>query len=241
MFGAVNQGGISIFYGKMGSGKTTNAVAQILDFHKRGLPVWCNFHVDVPDGDAPIHYETDPEGILSMRGGLFVLDEAYLMLNSREWASLPKNVFVAFTHVRKLDMTVIVIAQSWMRIDKSIREVSSFAREFRGSSLLGRLYNFVEYEINEMGEIIKGLPVEYEAASKGLSIIRKRVYESFDTDEMFGGAPVPRTWTSANKSVRAGEARADAAAVTTMDPVFGPVRPKASLLQRIRSLGRAGR
>lgn len=202
LFGKVQQGKITIFYGKMGSGKTTNAMAQVLDFHRRGLPVWVNFPVigtpTVRSVAAPISREDDPAGILHMRGGLYVIDEAYLTLNSREWASLPKEVFTAFTHVRKLDMTVVIIAQSWMRIDKSIREVSSIAREFRGSSFFGRAYRYAEYEIDEMGEIIKGEPVEYRAAMPGFSVIGRKVYDAFDTDYLFAKkAPGTKTWPSA--------------------------------------------
>jgi len=201
-FGRVQEGCISIFYGKMGSGKTANAMAQVLDFHRRGMPVWVNFPiVKVPDASrsrSPIYREDDPAGILHMQDGLFVIDEAYLTLNSREWANLPKAVFTAFTHVRKLHMTVIVIAQSWMRIDKSIREVSAYAREFHGSSLFGRMYGYKEYEVDEMGEIIKSEPIEYRSAVRGFSIIRRPVYDAYDTDFLFSGSrAVPRVWPSA--------------------------------------------
>jgi len=210
MFGRVARGKITIFYGKMGSGKTTNAMAQVLDFHRRGLPVWVNFPVTtlppVKGIPSPVWREDDPAGILSMRGGLYVIDEAYLTLNSREWANLPKAVFTAFTHVRKLDMTVVIIAQSWMRIDKSIREVSSIAREFRGSSLFGRAYAYVEYSIDEMGEIVKSEPVEYRSAMPGFSLIGRKVYDAFDTDYLFSKeAPVAKRWESAVVGVRAAE------------------------------------
>jgi len=199
-FGSVEEGKIYIFYGKMGSGKTTNAMRQVLDFHSKGMPVWVNFPiVKLPRAktNAPVWFEEDPAGILSMRDGLYVIDEAYMTLNAREWANLPKAVFTAFTHVRKLHMTVIVIAQSWMRIDKSIREVTTYAREFRGSSVFGKLYQYTEYEVDEMGDIIKGEPVEYASAMPGLSLIRKKVYDAFDTDFLFNDKAFPRDWKSA--------------------------------------------
>lgn len=202
--GEIEEGKIYIYYGKMGSGKTTNAMLQVMKFYKRGSPVWINFPlIDLPDRkgeegkDKMVWYEDDPSGILSMRHGLFVIDEAYMTLNSREWQNLPKSVFTAFTHVRKLDMTVIIIAQSWMRIDKSIREVASYAREFKGSSLFGKMYSYVDYEIDEMGDIIKKPPMEYETAIKGFSIVKKEVYNSFDTDYMFGSAPPHKEWPQA--------------------------------------------
>lgn len=203
MFGNLAPQQIAIFYGKMGSGKTTNAMREVLRFHQMGCPVWVNFPiVKMPkwkkkDMELPVWFEDDPAGILSMRHGLFVIDEAYMTLNAREWQNLPKSVFTAFTHVRKLDMTVIVIAQSWMRIDKSIREVASVAREFHGGSMFGRIYNFTEYEIDEMGDIIKGDPVEYRSAHLGMSFVRKRVYDAFDTDYLFSAEPPTKRWESA--------------------------------------------
>jgi len=231
MFGKIHEGTITIFYGKMGSGKTTNAMAQVLDFHRRGLPVWVNFPIvrlPVSSSTAPIWYEEDPEGILSMRGGLYVIDEAYLKLNSRKWATLPEAVFLAFTHCRKLDMTIIVIAQSWMRIDKSIREISSLAREFRGSKFFGRMYDYVEYEIDEMGEIIKQEPVEFRAAKPGFSLIRKSVYDAFDTDYLFSKAPVEKLWKTALKAP-GGEGAAGGGATVQSAPLRFAPPPPASL------------
>jgi len=201
-FRSLNEGQIYIFYGKMGSGKTTNAMKYVLEFRKRGQKVWINFPLpQLPPlkrgMDLGIWFEDDPAGILAMRDGLFVIDEAYMTLNSREWQNLPKAVFTAFTHVRKLHMTVIVIAQSWMRIDKSIREVSSMAREFKGSSIFGRVYNFEEYEIDEMGEIIKAEHQEMNSPHAGVSLVRKEVYDSFDTDYLFAPDPPKKTWKSA--------------------------------------------
>jgi len=201
MFGSLEEGRIYIFYGKMGAGKTANAVKHVIDFYLRGSPVWVNFPIEkLPkakhDG-SPIWFEDDPAGILSMRDGLFVIDEAYLHLNSREWQNLPKSVFTAFTHVRKLHMTIIIIAQSWMRIDKSIREVASVAREFRGGSFFGRFYTFNDYEVDEMGDIIKSPPIEYVTARKDFSIIRKKHYEAYDTDHLFEQTPPLKHWQSA--------------------------------------------
>lgn len=204
MLGSIHPEIIYIFYGKMGSGKTTNAVKQLLDFRSAGKTCWVNFPIkEVPvwknkkKVEPNVWFEDDPSGILSMRDGLYVIDEAYMVLNSREWANLSKAVFTAFTHTRKLNMTVIVIAQSWMRIDKSIREVATVARQFEGASVFGRLYRYTDYLIDEMGEIIKTEPVEYRTADKGLSVVRKRVYDAFDTDYLFSKEPPPREWRSA--------------------------------------------
>jgi len=109
MLGTIYPEIIYIFFGKMGSGKTTNAVKQILDFRSKGKTVWVNFPIkELPVWkskkveEPKVYYEDDPEGILCMRDGLYVIDEAYLYLNSRDWQNLSKKVFTAFTHVRKI-------------------------------------------------------------------------------------------------------------------------------------------
>lgn len=201
MLGDIQEGCLTIFYGKMGSGKTTNAMKEVLRFWRRGSPVWVNFPItELPKAkgsELDIWREDDPAGIVSMRHGLFVLDEAYMTLNSREWAALPKPVFTAFTHLRKLDMTCIVIAQSWMRIDKSIRELASYAREFRGSALFGYWYDYTEYEVDELGDIVKQEPREYAAARRSFSIVMPQVYRAFDTDYLFTKEGPPKRWESA--------------------------------------------
>lgn len=197
MFGPIQEGFIYIFYGKMGSGKTSNAMKHVLHFHEKNKPVWINFPINYLQGSAPIYLEPDPAGIVCMRNGLYVIDEAYMTLNSREWQNLPKSVFTAFTHVRKLHMSVIIIAQSWMRIDKSIREVATFAREFRGSSFFGKLYRYHEYEVNEIGDIIKTPEPEYLTASRGFTFLNKKTYDAFDTDYLFSEVPSLKYWESA--------------------------------------------
>lgn len=203
MFGAIEQGQVHIFNGKMGAGKTTNAAREVLDFHKRGQPVWTNFPVkQYPDigkkkKHAPIWLEPDLSGILAMDGGLYIIDEAYLTLNSRKWKDLPDKVFTAFRHVRKLHMTVVVLSQSWGDIDVSVKRIASTVRMFEGGRFFGHWYDFVEYSIDEMGEIIKGEPVEYQSARPGFRLIGKKTYDIFDTDYLFDSLREKRTWKSA--------------------------------------------
>jgi len=205
MFGHVEQGKVHIFFGKMGSGKTSNAVYEIQHFHKKGMPVWVNFPLTVEDEGAPIWYEPDVSGLLCMEGGLFVIDEAYMVLNSRKWKDLSDEVFLAFTHVRKLNMTVIVIAQSWKRIDLSIRELATTAREFTGGSLFGRMYKSTEYEVDEAGEIIKLsnplLEIEKESRRRW-SFFGEKTYKAFDTDHLFTHIKRKKTWVSATRGPR---------------------------------------
>jgi len=202
MFGRIQEGQVHIFNGKMGAGKTTNGARELLDFHKRKMPVWVNFPVrSYPEigkkKHAPIWFEDDLSGILAMEGGLYVIDEAYLSLNSRKWKDLPDKVFTAFRHVRKLHMTVIVLSQSWGDIDISVKRIASSVRMFEGGKWFGTVYPYTEYAIDENGEIIKSEPVEYISAVKGFRLIGRKTYNIFDTDFLFDSLREKRTWKSA--------------------------------------------
>lgn len=215
MFGHVEEERVHIFDGKMGAGKTANAVHEIIKFWKQDRPVWVNFPIEkLPERKTEvngIYYESDPRGLLSMgemknftsikgfeqAGGLFVLDEAYMVLNARKWKDFDDETMLAFTHVRKLHMTVIVIAQSFEMIELNIRRLCSTCRKYQGSSIFGHKYDFQEYEVNEAGEIIKQEERIFETARTGFNWIGKTEYNAYDTDHLFRAMFRPKTWKSA--------------------------------------------
>jgi len=207
MFGHVEEGKVHIFFGKMGSGKTTGAVHEIIKFYKKGLPIWVNFPIQcLPERsyklESPVWLCKDPADILHMRGGLFVLDEAYLTLNARNWKDLDPKVHQAFAMCRKLGMTVIVIAQSWKRIDLTIRELATTARMYEGSSWLGYKYNYTDYDVDEAGDIVKTRfegQVDESDSRRGMALVGRAVYKAFDTDFLFAPLPqnVRKTWPRA--------------------------------------------
>jgi hypothetical protein len=48
---AATEGSINMYYGKIGNGKTYAATSDIIDSLKRGIVVYCNWHVNVEDFD----------------------------------------------------------------------------------------------------------------------------------------------------------------------------------------------
>jgi len=48
---AATEGSINMYYGKIGNGKTYAATSDIIDSLKRGVVVYCNWHVNVEDFD----------------------------------------------------------------------------------------------------------------------------------------------------------------------------------------------
>jgi len=200
MFGKIVREKITFLDGKMGAGKSANAVACLHEFHREGLPAWVNFPIlkePKTKKEAPIWFEEDPRNLYAMRGGLFIIDEASLVKNNRDFANFSKADLLAFTSVRKLHMTVLVIAQSFDMTDLNIRRVGSFVRQFEGQRFGGKIYPYTEYEIDRRGEIVKAPPIEYESAKRRFSIVKKEIYDTYDTDYLFGGPPPNMKWQNA--------------------------------------------
>jgi hypothetical protein len=177
-----------IFFGKMGAYKTTAAAKEVMKANKNGLTVWVNFPLRDWKGrnkKAPCYFTDDLLDVPYMEDGLFVYDEAYRGLNSRKWRELNEKIHVAFMHIRKRHMNVVVIAQSWKRIDSSIREVAEFARLFEGSSYFGYRVHFQDFPINEEGEIVKPTDVRVEPATEGNYWHPQAAFPVFNTDFMF--------------------------------------------------------
>jgi len=191
---------VTIFFGKMGSGKTTAATRELIKAARAGETVWVNYPIKEFAGrKGDVLFCANPDELLYMKNGLFIIDEAYLYLNSRKWSDLKAETFLAFTHCRKRHMRVIIIAQSWKRIDLSIRELATTARCFSGKGIFGLTLKYDEYEIDESGEIIKNI-LEYTNATPGNYLRKKETFKTFDTDFIFedpGGETKAPKWASA--------------------------------------------
>jgi len=205
MFGKIEQGMVYLFLGKMGAGKTTNAAKEIERFHKNGDTIWL-YNMEVMDypkikkgmEHAPILKLEKFADLWGTGEGLLVADEILSSeLNSREWKDLGREVGQAFTHMRKLHMTGILLAQSWQMVEVNARRISSYARKFEGSRFFGRYYGFTEYEIDDAGEIVKMPEVEYSAAVRGFRFIQRKIYDLFDTDRLVEGMRQKITFKSA--------------------------------------------
>jgi len=216
---------VTFLDGEMGAGKTANSMDAVFEFHWNGWPIWVNqpmkMYPPIPKKaqgvHAPIFYFTDLEDILAMGGymrrtfgwpdgpewdrceGLVVADEAALLVNNRGFKDFSPKLLMAFTHMRKLHLSALMIAQSFTMTDLNVRRIGHSVRTFDGSTILtgGRRYPYTEYRIDREGKIIKNLePTEYVSASYGANWLDKRVYNAYDTDYVFGDLPV-KMWPSA--------------------------------------------
>lgn len=133
---------IEIYTGTPGSGKSYNAVFELVSHLKKGKPAFANFTLRDPDPSwrfTSFANEEVNEVIrwivkhpLSQEGeGLFIVDEAQLIWNSREWKDIPKSVLGFFSQHRKLGWNIILITQRIEMIDRQIRMLAEFEVKWR--------------------------------------------------------------------------------------------------------------
>lgn len=144
----MKDGSCRVFTGGLGGGKTLAAVERIMDHLVDGGTVVTNIplHVDkIARWLARAYaYEFDPDRLkllhqgsmrnfhdLAVRGNdeqtvLFVVDEAAMDLNARDWKQAAHERFEFVVLCRKLGVDLILIAQDANDIDKQLREKFQF-------------------------------------------------------------------------------------------------------------------
>lgn len=182
--------GINAHCGKMGTGKSLGAIVEISEeLCRKNGHVWINFHMySLPAGakSEPMFTDNPLADIEYMHDGLLVIDEAYLHLNARDWKDFTKRQFALFTHSDKRNLGIIIISQSFNRIDVSVREITTRARFYSGLKTFGLPY--VEYEVDSAGNLIKQFVQEDNNASiSGMTYIfnKKKYFKMYNTRESF--------------------------------------------------------
>ena len=133
---------IEIYTGTPGSGKSYNAVFELVTHLRKGKPAFANFTLRDPDPGwkfTPFANEEVNEIIkwivkhpLDREGeGLFIVDEAQLIWNSREWKQIPKSVIGFFSQHRKLGYNIILVTQRVEMIDRQVRMLAEYEVKWR--------------------------------------------------------------------------------------------------------------
>lgn len=139
---------IEIFQGRIGGGKTYNAVLRAAAHCKRGGHVYTNvdilrpgfedlcrerfgFHVSFDQQIHELTADQIPKVHKHIAGGegiptLVIIDEAQLFYNSRDWAKADKGMLTLLTQSRKVGVDFIWITQSAGNIDKQFRVLSQY-------------------------------------------------------------------------------------------------------------------
>lgn len=168
--------------GPPGSGKSYALVARAYKALRDGRSVYSNF---------PIKgcYEFKLDDLVNNsfpEGSVIIIDEAGRWFGSRDWASLPPEVFDLFTMHRHLGYDMYVAVQAFNRIDKSLREVIELTYVSHNLWYGFHLYRGF-YEVERVGKIKGSEDVRYYLPK------RKRyrnMYNTFAMKSAWHGKPL---------------------------------------------------
>jgi len=177
---------LHIYWGKKGSGKSHGAAAEIYDAIRLGIDCWTNIPINPIGFPKPrkgkklgkIFVSDEPEDVAWMRYGLWVYDEAYMKLNSRKWGDLKTSVHEYMAQSRKTKMKIIIIAQSFKRIDLVLREICDQYVRFE-KNLFGFGYRKIYGELDPVLD-------KYVDVRSEQHLYRRKVFKFYDTDALYG-------------------------------------------------------
>ena len=109
------------YVGRPGSGKSYTLTARALELAKRGRQVFANYPIN-----APNCWMFTPEQLLDLPPGVIVIDEAHLWFPARQSLKLPPSWLAMLSQTRKNGWDLLWCAQHEARVDRIIRDVSSW-------------------------------------------------------------------------------------------------------------------
>lgn len=109
------------YIGRPGSGKSYAMTAKALAEADRDRLVFTNWFVDHPN----VYYFT-PEQLLDLPPGVVMIDEAHLWFPARGALRLPMSWLAGMSQTRKRGWDLVWAAQHETRVDRVIRDVSSW-------------------------------------------------------------------------------------------------------------------
>lgn len=107
--------------GRPGSGKSYWATKRILDAADKDRLVFSNYAVDHPNV-----FVFAPDQLMDLPPGLVVIDEAHLWFPARMSLKLPMSWLAGMSQTRKKGWDLIWVAQHESRMDRAVRDVTSW-------------------------------------------------------------------------------------------------------------------
>lgn len=215
-----DEGEINQYYGRIGSGKTYTATADILRDLKRGQVVYANWKINFQGYDESkiwwkkwayllglkrqllvvpkenFHYfpiSSDfTEKLSSLTDCKIYLDEGHLALDSYELSRMDISKRAAILHTRHFNRTINVISQRAMAIHVTVRaNVNRFYR----CECLFNLFGILLFRKTEFQDLMAGSETvdEDQEISRELYLGRKAVFNVYDTKYLRGDMPTSQT------------------------------------------------
>lgn len=109
------------YIGRPGSGKSYTLTRRALAMADRGRTIFANYPIDHPNC-----WTFTPEQLLDLPPGVIVIDEAHLWFPARQALRLPPSWLAMLSQTRKNGWDLLWCAQHENRVDRIIRDVSSW-------------------------------------------------------------------------------------------------------------------
>jgi zona occludens toxin (predicted ATPase) len=109
------------YVGRPGSGKSYTLTARVLQEAERGRTCFTNFGLKHPNV-----FTFGPEDLLHLPPGLIAIDEAHLWFPARQALKLPPSWLAGMSQTRKRGWDLLWAVQHEARVDRVIRDVSSW-------------------------------------------------------------------------------------------------------------------
>lgn len=145
---------VQAWFGLPGAGKTFAMVAAARKARKHdpALKVWSNFPLRLPVGEParPLFTVEDWE---EARGGLVILDEAHILLGSREWSGPErKRVLAKMGQLRKAGVYLWYSTHDPSKVDKQLRNLTECSHWMTSCRGLGFFFARVRVGASPRGE-----------------------------------------------------------------------------------------
>jgi len=179
--------------GRPGSGKTYELTRRVLEAANRDRLVFTNYAVAHPNV-----FLFAPDQLLDLPPGLVVIDEAHLWFPARMALKLPMSWLAGMSQTRKRGWDLLWCAQHESRIDRAIRDVTSWMHLCRAWFSVGghpALFTYTTWEPEDFRKPKK-------AYGRGFHFFSSKVADAYDTHESL---------TQADHTVQANDVYAKAA------------------------------
>lgn len=158
------------FVGLPGAGKTYWAVDHALRAKKAGREVYANFRID------GCKKYTKLEDVMGIKKGFIIVDEINLVCPSRFWGGFPPELAYYWSQCRKNDLEIIWTAQHQDRVDKIVREVTTWIWQCTAHGLgIHTAHCWLPEHIGKESK---------KPFHNSIFRLKKKVYEKYNTYEM---------------------------------------------------------
>lgn len=180
---------VSLYFGLPGCGKTSLLVQMAVDEAykiKMGQSAYTCVITNVPIKCEGVFFTKDLSWLSNhyVLGALYLIDEATLEFDSRDYKVFAKGLVSAFVLHRHTKNDIVLFAQIWNRVDKTIRDICDRVYYVhKGAWFKSLTYaNHIPYSIlfpdpsnNSYGDILMG----YKKCSFWQRLFSKRLYRKF--------------------------------------------------------------